>query len=165
MSQREISSVIHPERKLTSTDNEQETYEEDNIDKKELEMSLCNHLFKEGLSEEERHIIFNKHLVTFKDFDRDPYSKLFNPQLCFRIEDNIVMSQIAIPQIISLLAFNKEISNNALSSIMKTNFLPLNQSNNLISKIPPSKYYLILITCTIKIKQIILKLVITVYII
>jgi hypothetical protein len=88
---------------------------------------------------DERHQIFNDNMVSYSHFDSNPYNLLLNENLCFRIEENIVESRIAIPQVISLLAFNKEISRKGLSKILDTQFMPLNHANRAISKIPHSK--------------------------
>lgn len=104
----------------------------------ELELSLCKHLFGDQMSAEEKHAIFDQNLIAFEKFDVDPYKVLLNENLCFRIESEIVESRIAIPQIISLLAFNKEISQKGLVKVLETKFMPLNQATRAISKIPPS---------------------------
>jgi len=106
-------------------------------------LSLCKHLFKDDFSLEERHRVFDENMVCYSQFDANPYNLLLNEKLCFRIEENIVESQIAIPQIISLLAFNKEISQDGLSTILDTQFMPLNQATQNISKIPHSKLIMI----------------------
>lgn len=105
----------------------------------ELELSFCKKLIKDDMSQEEKHRIFNENLIDFKTFDSNPYEALFSDNLCFRIEDNIVESRVAIPQIISLLAFNKELSQNGLSTIFETQFMPINNSTRALSKIPYSK--------------------------
>lgn len=105
----------------------------------ELELSFCKNLITDDMSSEEKHKIFDKHKIKFEHFDKNPYNTLFNDNLSFRIKEEIVESRIAIPQIISLLAFNKEISQNGLGTILETEFLPLNNSTRSLSKIPPSK--------------------------
>lgn len=105
----------------------------------QLELSLCKHLINEKLTLEEKHALFNEHQIDFSKFDTSPYRILLNENLCFRIEEDIVESRIAIPQIISLLAFNKEISRNGLAKILETQFLPLNHTTRAISKIPESE--------------------------
>jgi hypothetical protein len=104
----------------------------------ELELSFCRTLIKEDMTQEEKHRIFNENLIDFSTFDSNPYEALFSEDLCFRIEDNIVESRVAIPQIISLLAFNKELSQNGLSTIFETKFMPINNSTRAVSKIPYS---------------------------
>ena len=106
--------------------------------KQELEMSFCRQLIKDQMSVEEKHRIFNENMIDFSVFDANPYEALFSENLCFRIEDNIVESRVAIPQIISLLAFNKELSHNGLSTIFDTQFMPINHSTRALSKIPYS---------------------------
>lgn len=90
------------------------------------------------MSSEEKHRIFNEHKIKFENFDSNPYNVLFSDNLSFRIKEEIVESKIAIPQIISLLAFNKEISQDGLGTILDTKFLPLNNSTRSLSKIPQS---------------------------
>ena len=106
-----------------------------------LEISLCNHLLKEGLTNEERHFIFDENLVDIDHFDKDPYSKLFNLKLCFRIEDSIVLPKTIIPQILSLLTSGKNISSKGLTTIINSHIFTLNWSNNLISETVLSKKF------------------------
>lgn len=106
-----------------------------NQQKNEFDMSLCYHLIKDTMTIEEMDKIFNQHIVNFNMYDKDPYQILFNPNLCFRNEDQFVEAKIFIPCILTQLIFNKEISNNGLMKIINTKFLPLNTSNSKISKI------------------------------
>ena len=91
------------------------------------------------MTNEEINNIFNKHIIDYKSYDKDPYKILFNPNLCFRNEDQFVQGRIFIPCILSQLLFNKEVSANGLKQILDTKFLPLNSSNEKISKIDKSK--------------------------
>lgn len=92
------------------------------------------------MSPGERNYIFNQNLVAFGDYDRDPYQMLFDQRLCFRIEDNIVQSKIAIPHLLSILAFDRELTKTGLRSISNVNLVPLNTANKNISKLPKGKF-------------------------
>ena len=125
---------------VSAPKSKNEANESGSTARNELEMSLCNHLINKEHSEQEKHEIFEENQINFESFDKDPYSVLFDQNLCFRIEDNIVDSKIAIPQVISLLAFNKDISKQGLGAIVNTNFGGLNDKSQNISKSPESKY-------------------------
>lgn len=114
-------------------------------EKPELEMSLSFHLINPKMSIEQQNEIFNRHQVAFKDYDRDPYQMLFDQRLCFRIDDNIVESKIAIPHILSILSFDRELTKTGLASIYNVNLVPMNEAHHNISKIPKSNRFLILI--------------------
>jgi phosphatidate phosphatase PAH1 len=70
----------------------------------EVEMSLCAHLW-DGKDQ-----VFQANRVTFEDFARSPWEIIENPNLLVRIGNKLFTKEEAVPMILSLIVFKKEIS-------------------------------------------------------
>lgn len=72
----------------------------------DVELSLCKTQIqnKEGDNIDE---IFDKYKITYDEYEKDPIKILSNPNLMARVDNKILDWKVAIPLIISLLAFSK----------------------------------------------------------
>lgn len=86
----------------------------------QIKLSLCGHLIDKKMSQLEINELFEKNLVPFKSFDQNPISVLNNENLMIKIGDKIYDSYFGLPQIISLLAFDRELSSMCMNN-MKQN--------------------------------------------
>lgn len=70
----------------------------------EIEMSLCKDKIESGNSEDLGEI-FAKYRVTYEEYLNDPVKILSDPNLLVRIDDKLFESRVAVPIIMSFLAF------------------------------------------------------------
>ena len=94
-------------------DNEE--LEEEN----QIELSLCSQLISPKMSEQEIRDIFNTKKIDYIQFNENPHIILGDPNLMIKIGKKFYEPFIGIPQIISLLAFNKDLTPNSLSKMVK----------------------------------------------
>lgn len=86
---------------------------------KQIELSLCAHLIKIDMDPHIINEIFNRHNVSFSTFCKSPHLILNHKNLVIRVENKIYEGNVALPQILSVLAFNKELSPNTLTNLAK----------------------------------------------
>lgn len=80
--------------------------DEDEREEAEVEMSLCAHLWEEG----DKTQVFEKNRVSFEVFARAPWDVIDDPNLLVRIGNKVFTKDEAIPMILSLITYKKEIS-------------------------------------------------------
>jgi hypothetical protein len=77
----------------------------DSFENGDIELSLCKR-FVEG-NEEQLEGIFAKYRVPFSKYSQDPIAILSDPDLMVKIEDQVYDWKVALPLVISLLAFKR----------------------------------------------------------
>ena len=100
-SAKEITTPQPQEQKVELVDQglmDQENGEND------IELSLCKNKIDKADSEDLSEI-FLKYRVTYQEYVKDPIKILSNPNLMVRIDDKLYEWKVAVPLIISLLAF------------------------------------------------------------
>lgn len=105
--------------------------DEEAIDR--IELSLSAHLINQTMDGHEVLRIFSQHLINFTMFDKDPYQILNNEKLLIRVGRKIYDRNIGFPQIISLLAFNSEMTPLTVSNIQR-DFKNFENSKGLVSE-------------------------------
>ena len=82
---------------------------QENEDSQELkvELSLCAHLWD---SEPDKFLLFQRHLVPFEEFSHSPWAVLNNNTLLIKMGNKVYTKDEAIPLILSLIVYKKEIS-------------------------------------------------------
>ena len=117
-----------PSTKHNSNNPYQLYSEKDNVkDINDLEVSLCGHLLKEGMSKSQINTIFDKYRKTYADFKENTNSILNDENLMIRINGQVYDSFIGIPKLLSLNLFQKSIGK---SDIPKER----NKTTNLVNK-------------------------------
>ena len=86
---------------------ESDTQEGQQEEQAQISLSLCAHLTTPKMTEEELVQTFNDNIVSFDYFSSDPYEVLNDPHLLIKIYDKLYTPEDGIPQVISLLTFNK----------------------------------------------------------
>lgn len=96
-------------------ENEEDYSKNDN----QIELSLCADLINPDMDKKTINEIFDKHKVVYTKFDNNPHMILNNSNLMIRIGSKIYEPHIGIPQIISMLAFEKELTSYSLAKMAK----------------------------------------------
>jgi phosphatidate phosphatase LPIN len=86
----------------------------------QIKLSLCGHLLDTKMGQNEINEIFERNIIQFKGFDTNPINLLNNENLMIKIGDKMYDSYFGIPQIISLLAYDRELSSMGMNT-MKQN--------------------------------------------
>lgn len=81
-----------------------------------LTLSLCGGLLNPGMQEAQVVELFERHRVTFDDFEANP-SIVFHPSLRFRIENRIVELRTVAPFLVAALAFNERMNLDTLANV------------------------------------------------
>lgn len=84
---------------------EEDSEENENLN---VELSLCAHLWD---SEPDKSILFHRYQVPFDHFSSNPWEIINNESLLIKIGNKVYNKQEAIPLILSLIVYKKEISN------------------------------------------------------
>ena len=87
-----------------------EESEESKLEGYQVGLSLCRSLISERISDDELVEIFNANIINYESFRQAPHEFLAHPDLMIRIHNGLYLPKDGIPQIISLLAFNQELS-------------------------------------------------------
>ena len=85
----------------------------------QIELSLCADLITPEMDKEAINEIFNKNKVNYTKFDNSPHFILNHTKLMIRIGPKIYEPHIGIPQIISMLAYDKELTSFSLAKMAK----------------------------------------------
>lgn len=80
-----------------------------------LTLSMCGGLLNPGMQEAQVVELFERHRVTFDDFEANP-SIVFHPSLRFRIENRIVGLRTVAPFLVAALAFNERMNLDTLAN-------------------------------------------------
>ena len=108
------------EQKIINKESK-EYLETEELEKEEnqIELSLCSQLISPEMSEKEIKEIFNTKKINYSQFNENPHLILGDENLMIKIGKKFYEPYIGIPQIISLLAFNKDLTPNSLSKMVK----------------------------------------------
>lgn len=75
-------------------------------------LSLCKSLISVEMSDEDLISVFDDNLLDFESFATFSREYLTHPELMIRIHDSLYLPEDGIPQIISLLAYNRVLDQN-----------------------------------------------------
>lgn len=98
-----------------------------------VSMSLCGSLLLNDMEEAQIMELFQRHQVTYDEFSTNP-SLLYDPSLLFRIDNRLVELRVAIPFILSALAFNQRMDIDLLARITA----PESKTESQAPKSPPT---------------------------
>lgn len=117
--QRKMSDVSKDDLAIMSK-NEDTGVEAMDDGENQIELSLCAHLIHEKMEKHKVSEIFNQNKISFQMFDKNPYKILQNENLLIKIGKKIYDSHIGLPQIVSLLAFNEELTPLTISNMRES---------------------------------------------
>lgn len=80
----------------------------------QIELSLCARYLEPDMSPKAINDIFYRHKVSFLKFNSNPHIILSHKDLMIRIDNIVYESHIGVPQILSVLAFNKGLTEETL---------------------------------------------------
>lgn len=106
----------------------------------QIEMSLCADYLTPDMEKEEIYKIFDEHKISYTRFDNNPHSVINNPKLMIKVGDKIYESYIGIPQILSKLAFDKDLTDFSLNK-MARNEEEDEKINEVLNKSKKTKVY------------------------
>lgn len=98
-----------------------------------VSMSLCGSLLSNDMEEAQIMELFQRHQVTYDEFSVNP-SLLYDPSLLFRIDNRLVELRVAVPFILSALAFSQRMDIDLLARIT----VPESKSESEAPKSPPT---------------------------
>jgi phosphatidate phosphatase PAH1 len=101
--------------------------EEMMTDDKRVQMSICAHLISDDSSVSEIERVFARYAIDYATFCQNPNAILENENLMLKIDGQIYDSYFGLPQVMSLLAFDQELDEQAVKEMLDQagyNFMP-----------------------------------------
>lgn len=89
-------------------------HQEDADEEGVIEMSLCAKSIRSDMGEADMMAVFNEYRVSHSQFEADP-NILYDEDLMFRIEDQLVTLKVAVPFVMAMLAFKTPMDIDLLS--------------------------------------------------
>lgn len=86
---------------------EEEEVEDDSQRENQVGLSLCKSLISVDMTDEDLISVFDDNKIEFGSFTKFSREYLTHPELMVRIHDSLYLPEDGIPQIISLLAYNR----------------------------------------------------------
>lgn len=80
-----------------------------------VQVAICAHLIKPDMSSLEKEDVFDRHRLSFGDFQADPHALLSNPNLMVKIDGQILDGFLGIPQLLAHDIFHRDLDLRRLS--------------------------------------------------